>query len=178
MKLSDVIAIREDATNLLAARKQVNFNAERDEAYARSKWHKQQAQKYKGKTDPDSVAAARAHDEAETEWLMISQEYTHKNPTVAANMKKRAEEKLAKSKLAQRDVDADKKISEGAGGEKVEFTNYQEWKNALPPTSRIFKDGQIDRARTTGEDIDGIVGQFDRSKNTGFIYAIYSKADK
>lgn len=178
LKELDFMAIREDAANLLATRKPTNYNNERDEAYARSKWHKAQAQKYKGKTDPESVAAAKAHDEAESDWLRISQEYTHKNPTVAMNMKKAADEKLAKSKLAQKDVGADKKVTEGAEGQKVEFTNYEAWKNALPAKNRIFKDGQIERARTTGEDIDAIVGQFDRSKNIGYIFAIYMKGDK
>lgn len=81
---------------------------QRDDAYARAKWHKEMALKYKGKDDEDSKAAHQAHDTAEFDWIRISQEHQFKNPRVAANMAKRAEEDLAKSHLAKADVDNSK----------------------------------------------------------------------
>lgn len=69
-------------------------------------------------------------------------------------------------------------LGEASTEGKVEFSNHEDWKNALPKNHRIFKDGQIERARTTGEAIDAIIGQFDTQKNAGWIYAPYTKSDK
>lgn len=80
----------------------------RDQAYARSKWHKEMAKKYKDKDDEESQAAFKAHDKAEMDWMFISQEHGFKNHRVAANRTKSAEEDLSKSKLAKADVDNSK----------------------------------------------------------------------
>jgi len=179
MRLEELLMVAEDVSQLQAARKQANFKAEQDAAYARSKWHKAQAQKYKGKDDPESQAAFKAHDEAETDWLMISQEYLHKNPTVAMREEQRAHIKIEKSKLALKDVEAYKKgLSEGMSGERAEFADYEDWKNALPQKHKLFKNGQNEKARTTGEAIDGVIGEFDHNKKFGWIYAAHTKMNK
>jgi DNA replication initiation complex subunit (GINS family) len=175
MKITEILMVAEDVSQLQAMQKKVDFKQDQQAAYARSKWHKAQAQKYKGKDDPESQAAFAAHDEAESDWLMISQEYLHKNPTVAFKQVQRSEAKLEKSKLAAKDVAGYKKINEGVAGERVEYTDYEDWKNALPQKHKLFKEGQIERARTVGEAIDGVIGQFDRNKNFGWIYAVYTK---
>lgn len=110
--LKELLALAEDVNdpnlevNKQAAARALNFTKEKDAAMARSKWHKSQAQKYKGKEDDESKAAYDAHRWAEAEWLMASQEYGHKSPKVAASIIKKAAGYIAKSKLAQRDVDA------------------------------------------------------------------------
>lgn len=167
--------VAEDVSQLQAVQKKVDFRAEQQAAYARSKWHKAQAQKYKGKDDPESQAAFQAHDEAEVDWLMISQEYTHKNPTVAFKQEQRSAAKLEKSKLAMKDLESYKKINEGVVGERAEFTDYDDWKNALPAKHKLFKNGQIEKARTAGEDIDGVVGEYDHNKKFGWVYAVHTK---
>lgn len=78
-----------------------DFSKQRDAAYARAKWHKSMAQKHKA----DDPEAAKAHDEAEMDWINISQEYGHKNPTVAGKREAAAEAKLSKSKVARQETD-------------------------------------------------------------------------
>lgn len=100
--IQDSMKILQQLLGLLEAEEPVNFGKLRDEAYARSKWHKSQAQKHKGQ-DEEAYAA---HSQAENDWLMISQEYTHKNLTIANRAIVRAEEKLSKSKVAREETDA------------------------------------------------------------------------
>lgn len=105
-KIQDSMKIIQELLQLLnavtEAEEPVNFGKLRDAAYARSKWHKSQAQKHKGEDEQ----AYEAHSQAETDWLMISQEYTHKNLTIANRAIARAEEKLSKSKVAREETDA------------------------------------------------------------------------
>lgn len=102
--LQELLALAEGPEELQVNKKKVDYRKEQEQAYARSKWHKTQADKYKGKDDPESELALKAHTEAQTDWLFISQEYLHKNPNIAQKQIDRAEEKLSKSKLAQQDV--------------------------------------------------------------------------
>lgn len=111
------VALEDTATQArqeLGRRNKPSFRTQQQEAYARSKWHGMQLTAYKGKTDSDSKAAYQAHTDAEYEWLLISQEFMHGNPTLATNLIKKTNEALAKSKLAQADVDADEKIASAA----------------------------------------------------------------
>jgi len=85
----------------IGGRPKEEYTSQRDAAYARAKWHKAQAQKHKGKDDD----VAKAHDEAEMDWINISQEWTHKNPTIAQRTEARANEKLSKSQTARRETD-------------------------------------------------------------------------
>lgn len=86
----------------IGGRPKEDYSAQRDAAYARAKWHKAQAQKHKGKDDE----ASKAHDAAEMDWINISQEWGHKNPTIAQRQIARAEDKLMKaSKVARRETD-------------------------------------------------------------------------
>lgn len=64
-------------------------------------------------------------------------------------------------------------LAEDSASKQQNYTDYNQWKKDLPRKSKIFVDGQVERARTTGEAIDSVVGQFDKSKKSGWIYNIY-----
>jgi hypothetical protein len=64
-------------------------------------------------------------------------------------------------------------LNEASLGSKQEFMSYQEWKNALPPKSTFVKDGNVERAQAISKDFEGVAGTWDKSKNSGWIYAHY-----
>lgn len=109
MKIKEILEDVNDPNlevNKRAAQRALDFTKEQREAAARAKFHREQAQRYKGKDDPESKAAYEAHKLAEMDFGEAAQDYMHKSPKVAANRIRKAEENIAKSKLAQKDVDA------------------------------------------------------------------------
>ena len=76
MKLKDIVV---QEAELLAAARKIDYSKQRDAAYARAKWHKAQAEAHKD----DDAEASKAHAQAEMDWINISQEYGHKNVTIA-----------------------------------------------------------------------------------------------
>ena len=108
MKIKEILEDVNDPNlevNKRAAQRALDFTKEQQEAAARAKFHREQAQRYKGKDDPERARLLMKRT-SWRRWISAKQHKMHKSPKVAANRIRKAEENIAKSKLAQKDVDA------------------------------------------------------------------------
>lgn len=72
-------------------------------------WHRAEALKYQGSTDPEEKQAYKVHKDVAFEYVRIGQEYFYGNNSIAERMLGEIPKEIEKSKLVMADVAARKK---------------------------------------------------------------------
>lgn len=71
---------------------------------------------------------------------------------------------------------AKKTVKEGVSlGSRVEYEDYDEWKQDLPPKATCKNSNGKERAQAVGKDFEGVAGTWDHETDSGWIYEYYLK---